>query len=233
MDKQIYHIIGMSPGNSYFSEARVKKLLYKAVEKFGRVAVLIPDIPAIFTYTALGYPENRARRDKAIPKGNALKNRVLNAMSELGYSSEQVKIIDWEKDVEHNPEYVKHYRSLADLYDNNKQFHSAAFEATKTVLINGKKDLKNIEKAVSIGVKYLLSEFAFMEFAPTFLKAPKVTSIYHNQWPVWENYISGKFDCKVKHHLEFLLFHLEDADEETRPVYKRAARPVPHPGRAA
>jgi len=70
-----YYIIGMSPGNSYFKDEEVHYLLKTVVERFGRVAIFIADIPAISTYVAFGYPENRARRDKAIPQGNALKNR--------------------------------------------------------------------------------------------------------------------------------------------------------------
>jgi cyclo(L-tyrosyl-L-tyrosyl) synthase len=73
---KVYPIIGMSPGNSYFKDDEIKYLLKTAVDRYGRVAVMIADIPAISTYIALGYPENRARRDKALPQGNLLKNRT-------------------------------------------------------------------------------------------------------------------------------------------------------------
>src|SRR3989338_3558291 len=103
--KETYPIIGMSPGNSYFKDEEVKYLLQVIVERFGHVAVLIADVPAISTYMAFGYPENRARRDKAIPQGNALKNRVRKVMKELRYSEQVVKIFDWQEEVENNPLY--------------------------------------------------------------------------------------------------------------------------------
>src|SRR5581483_6394076 len=116
MNAREYHIIGMSPGNSYFKDEEILYLLKTTVDRFGKVAVLIADIPAISTYIALGYPENRARRDKAIPKGNALKNRVRKAMSELGYSDQVVRVINWEKEIEGATEYQKQYEKILNLY---------------------------------------------------------------------------------------------------------------------
>ena len=100
----------MSPGNSYFKDEKINYLLKTIVEKFGKTVVLIADIPAISTYVALGYPENRARRDKAIPKGNALKNLVLKNMQKLRYSDNVVKIIDWQNEVENNSKYQEKYK---------------------------------------------------------------------------------------------------------------------------
>lgn len=80
-----YPVIGMSPGNSYFKDEVVKDLLKEVVEKYGKAAILIADIPAVSTYIALGYPKNRAWRDKALPQGNNLRNKVQRAMIELGY----------------------------------------------------------------------------------------------------------------------------------------------------
>jgi cyclo(L-tyrosyl-L-tyrosyl) synthase len=196
-----YPIIGMSPGNSYFKDEVVKELLKKVIEKYGKTAVLIADIPAISTYIALGYPENRARRDKALPQGNNLRNKVQRAMGELGYSPQQVKVIDWEKDIEGNPSYQEKYRKVLELYHKNKGFQESANEATKGVLEYSEKNIPDIVDSIKIAVHYLLSEFAFMEFAPEFLKADKVTYIYHKKWPVYESYIAGEFDNQPKEYL--------------------------------
>jgi predicted NAD/FAD-binding protein len=58
-------------------------LLKKVVDVYGRAAILIADVPAVSTYVALGYPQNRAWRDKALPQGNNLRNRVLRAMKDF------------------------------------------------------------------------------------------------------------------------------------------------------
>jgi tRNA-dependent cyclodipeptide synthase len=213
----VYPIIGMSPGNSYFKDEEVSYLLKTVVEQFGRTAILIADIPAISTYIAFGYPENRARRDKAIPKGNALKNRVLKAMSELGYSHDIVKIFDWEKEIEDNEAYKVKYNQVLALYNDNKEFHKIANSTTRGVLEGSKREIKDIQKATGIAVHYLLSELAFLEFVPVYLKVEKVVYVYHKNWEVYENYITGKYDSIAKSHLDFLL--IENPYETYNPIW--------------
>ena len=200
--KKIYPIIGMSPGNSYFKDVIVKELLAKVISKYGRTAVLVADIPAISTYVALGYQKNRARRDKALPQGNSLRNKVRKSMDELGYSDQQVKIIDWESESENNQTYRDKYAQVLALYESNEAFRGAAQEATKKVLDYSDKHVSDIDSAIKIAVHYLLSEFAFMEFAPEFLAAEKVIYVYHKTWPVYEAYRTGEFDGKSRDYLE-------------------------------
>ena len=217
IDKDIYYVIGMSPGNSYFKEDEIKYLLKTTVERYGRVLVMIADIPAISTYIALGYPQNRARRDKALPQGNLLKNRTERAILDLGYKSNQVRIVDWEKEVENNKEYKKSYSYINSIYESNISFEQDADETTKGVIIGSKKEIPGIAIATKIAVHYLLSEFAFMDFLPNFLGVKKVVYIYHKNWPIYENYIAGKYDNKPKPHEDFLL--LENPWETYNPIW--------------
>lgn len=212
-----YHIIGMSPGNSYFKDEEVIYLLKTVVERFGRVAILIADIPAISTYVAFGYSENRARRDKAIPRGNALRNRVIKAMSRLGYSEDAVKILDWRREIGNKKSYKEKYARICSLYGNNRDFHEIASSTTRRVLEGSKRGIKDIEKAVGIAVHYLLSELAFLEFAPAYLGVEKAVYVYHKNWEVYEDYIAGKYDNAVKPHLDFLL--IENPYETFNPIW--------------
>lgn len=214
---KVYPIIGMSPGNSYFKDDEIKYLLKTAIDRYGRVAVMIADIPAISTYIALGYPENRARRDKALPQGNLLKNRTERAVIQLGYTSDQVKIIDWEKEVEQNEEYKKSYTTIRNLYDSNPVFQHDADETTKGVVTGSKREISDVLKATKIAVHYLLSEFAFLDFASKFLNTKKVVYLYHRNWTVYENYIAGKYDGKSKDYVDFLL--IENPWETYRNVW--------------
>jgi tRNA-dependent cyclodipeptide synthase len=199
------YLIGMSPGNSYFKDEEVKYLLQKTVEKYGKVAIMIADVPAISTYIAYGYPENRARRDKAIPQGNLLKNRVVRAMSQLGYGEDKVKIIDWEGEVEHNEEYKSAYNKVRALYESNTSFQNDADSTTKQVLDGSGRVFEDVNKSVKIAVHYLLSEIAFLEWAPKFFNTHKAVYVYHKNWPVYENYIAGKYDGDLKEYMDFLL----------------------------
>lgn len=196
-------VVGMSPGNSYFKEEVVNSLLEKVITKFGEAIILIADIPSISTYVALGYPQNIARREKALPQGNNLRNKVLRAKSTLNYTDKQVRIIDWENEVESNPIYKEKYEKVLELYNSNNDFRTSANEATKEVLEYSKKDIANLEDAIKTAVHYLLSEIAFMEFMPSYLGVDKATYIYHRDWPVYESYIAGEFDADPKAYLGF------------------------------
>jgi len=193
----------MSPGNSYFKDEVVKELLKKVIDNFGVTAILIADVPAISTYIALGYPENRAWRDKALPQGNNLRNRVQRAMNELGYSIEQVKVVDWKNEIEDNPEYKKKYEKVLNLYQTNLNFQRAVDDTTQEVLEYSDRPVADINSAIKIAVHYVLSELAFMEFAPQFLGIKKAVYIYHRSWPIYESYIDGTFDDEAKDYLGF------------------------------
>jgi len=216
-NKDTFYIIGMSPGNSYFKDEEISFLIDNIVRRFGRVAILIADIPAISTYMAFGYAENRARRDKAIPQGNLLKNKVKRAAVQLGYSDSQVKIIDWEEEVENNKGYRDSYNKFKKFYDSNRDFMKVADQTTLGVLKFSNRDIHDFNKATKIAVHYLLSEIAFLEWASDFLKVNKSVYVYHKNWPVYEDYIAGKFDKKIKKHMGFLL--LENPWETYNPIW--------------
>jgi cyclo(L-tyrosyl-L-tyrosyl) synthase len=200
-------VIGMSPGNSYFTDENIKSLIEIVIGKFNKAIVFIPDIPSIATYVALGYPENIARREKSLPKGNNLKNKSLRAIKALN-CEDKVRIINWVLDVQNNPAYKQFYNNVTLLYQSNELFHKDCNKATAGVLESAQKKIESLDHAVNVGVTYLLHELAFMEFAPKFLNSNMVVSIYHKPWPVYQSYISGKYDGLVRQNLGFEIVDL-------------------------
>lgn len=197
-------IIGMSPGNSYFKDFEVRFLLKESIDRFGHCAVMVADVPAIATYMALGYAKNRAR-NKAIPKGNNLKNRTRRLASGLGYDEKQVRIIDWAEEIEHNAQYQTHYQRVLTKYHSNYSFAESVRQTCSEVLNNSEKKLADAASALESAAHYLLSELAFMEFSPEFFDCKRVCYLYHRNWPVYEDYISGRHDGVAKPYLDFLL----------------------------
>lgn len=205
MDTKPYPIIGMSPGNSYFKDVEIRYLLKETVERYGRCCVFVADVPAIATYIAYGYPENKART-KAIPKGNNLKNRTRKLMTDLGFDDTQVRILDWESEIADDKAYRQIYElRVKHLYDSSAEFSRAVDDTTRTVLEASGRPISDLHTATKIAIHYLLSEIAFLEFSPQFLDCTQVTYVYHRNWPVYEDYICGKFDGQVRPHLDFLL----------------------------
>jgi len=194
----------MSPGNSYFKDDAVKFLLSETVKTYGRTVVFVADIPAISTYEALGYDYKKAR-NKAVLKGNNLKNRTRNMMKELRFDDDVVRIIDWDADVASSAEYRKSEDAINLMYKDVPSFREAVQDATHGVLQNTKSDAIVTPELFEKGTHYLLSELAFLEFAPSFLGVEGITYVYHRPWPVYERFIAGEFDGKKREQLGFLL----------------------------
>lgn len=202
--EKVCPIIGMSPGNSYFKDDAVRFLLSETTKTYGRVVVFVADVPAISTYEALGYDHKKAR-NKAILKGNNLKNRTRNIMNELGMEGDKVGIIDWDTDVALSKDYKKSQEAIDLLYRDSASFREAVQDATRGVLKNSKSDAVITPESLEKGTHYLLSELAFLEFAPSFLDVERIAYVYHRPWPVYEQFITGAFDGKKRDQLRFLL----------------------------
>lgn len=201
-------IIGMSPGNGYFKQEVVNKLISFGLQKTSTIGIFIPDVPAISTYISLGYPKNIARVKKAIPQGNNFRNRIQKTIQDQNLDKDKIIIFNWQKElIDEKSAYRKAFNYVSDLYKNNINFKNDINLATEAVLKSNpfkKKEITLVD--VEIGTHYILSEFAFMLFLPSYLPQYKQFIYgYHNPWPVWEKFISGKYDGNKKENLKFLL----------------------------
>jgi cyclo(L-tyrosyl-L-tyrosyl) synthase len=204
----MFAIIGMSPGNGYFKQEVINQILAKAINEYPFIGIFIPDVPAIATYKALGYDDTRARKDKAIPQGNALRNKVQRVIETENLDISKIKIFDWvgEK-IEDNPLYREKFDYIMNLYNENPAFKTIVDDTTKSVLVdNAFRKIDITQNQIEIGTHYLLSEFAFMLFVGEYTNEEDVGYVYHNPWPVFENFIAGMYDGIKKEHIHFILF---------------------------
>ncbi|MCE9585371.1 tRNA-dependent cyclodipeptide synthase [Candidatus Nomurabacteria bacterium] len=207
MNVEDFLVIGMSPGNGYFKQEVIDRILKKYSDEYLNLGIFIPDVPAISTYLALGYSENIARGKKAIPQGNNFKNRVKRSIKNQNLNESHILVFDWQKEnIENNNDYKKEYNYVKNLYFTNKDFEKDINQATKNVLIENPFKKKSIELSdIQIGTHYILSEFAFMKFLPKYLKQyNKFIYGYHKEWDVFEKFINGFYDDNKKDNLVFL-----------------------------
>lgn len=202
-------IIGMSPWNSYFKEREVAFLLRETMRRYGQAVIMVADVPAIKTYLAMWYQLPKAR-SKAKLKWNNLKNRVKRVISELWFDAEQVVIVDRSSEVESNDIYQEKLSFVNDMYNNNQAFATSVFETSQDVLEASWKPYDDV--STELATHYLLSEIAFLEYAPAFLNTEKVAYVYHKNRRIYEDYIAWIFDETPKPHLDFVLL---EATHET------------------
>lgn len=192
----------MSPGNSYFKDKEVAFLLKEVIRKFDKAVVMVADIPAISTYLAMWYNPSKAR-SKAVLSGNGLKNRTKKVIESMWLDSSKVYIIDWNTDIKDNTYYLHNFAQIESLYKSNIAFADAVNETSTAVLHNA--HIKCDEKNIKDATHYLLSEFAFLEFAPNYFWVDTVGYFYHKNRFVFEDYIAWLFDGNIRSHLQFVL----------------------------
>ena len=202
-DTEILPVIGMSPGNPYFTEEIITDLVHKVYTKYHNGLVFIPDIPAISTYHALDYEKSKARGKKSIPQGNGLTNKLERVLNHHNFSDDQLYNVKWNKDVQSTALYKESYVTIKGLFNSNLEFKSAIQQETAKVLLSKNKMLTHFEWSILIGAEYILSEFAFLEICPQLFGCEEARYIYHRPWEVYKNYIQGVFDGKPRPYLSF------------------------------
>ena len=192
----------MSPGNSYFKDREVAFLLKETLKKYWRAVIMVADIPAISTYLAMWYNPSKARQ-KAVLKANSLKNRTKKVLDLMWLDSSKVTIVNRDQDIKENAVYLLAYESILQLYQNNNAFKVSVDTTSANVLQNAGQDIT--QENIAQATHYLLSEIAFLEFAPDYFGVNKIWYVYHKNRFVFEDYVAWLFDGKIRSYLEFIL----------------------------
>ena len=178
-------ILGMSPWNSYFKADTISSLIEEVQERFEWFRIMIPDHPAEYTYRAKWELKYKA---KARLKWNAIKNKV-DAL--LGDNPKNT--LNWKEEINTHPAYFREIKWVIKLYRSNEAFKLAMESATREVLQGWGVDKEISEQQIKIGVKFLISELAFLSAAKEIIGGD-VTYIYHRPWPIFTDFIAWKFD---------------------------------------
>ena len=150
---------GISPFNSYYSEARIKTLAEWGMKYFSSMHFFVPDIPSAYTFEALGYTAEKSAW-KARRQCQYLFNKISKSLDALGFNAAQINemIVGWNR-LNENEVYLKLHQEAILLYETDPYFKSACNEASLWVL--EKKIPMGVEineQILNSGVKYLLSE---------------------------------------------------------------------------
>ena len=194
-------IIGMSVGNSYFTEQVLNNLLPLSNQLFSSVRIFVTDVPARHTFEALGY-DSRQAESKARLRGNAIRNKCLRASA-----SEQITcdFVDWKSDVEANNCYIEARTRIDALYRNSAGFGEAVQKAALEVIANSSKTNIDPKTKIDIAAQYLIEELAYLDVAPEIHGIAKYAYIYHRPWPIFEHFVAGDFDGRTRDKLGIVL----------------------------
>lgn len=178
-------VIGISPGNSYFSAQRVIELAQWGLRNFSQVDLIYTDLHVAEMYEALGYAPDEARR-KAVKNLRGVRAKVNNAAAETDPTGARLRSRPMSALTE-----IPAYRTLHDhlytLLDSDPEFR-----ATCNALVDGFLSSKVLGgKAATtrqrdVCLKYVCAEAPLFLDTPAILGVPSSLNCYHQLLPMAE-----------------------------------------------
>jgi cyclo(L-tyrosyl-L-tyrosyl) synthase len=179
-------VIGVSPGNSYFSQQRLLDLARWGAENFRRVDLVYTDLYVAEMYEALGYGEDDARR-KAVKNLRGVRAKVRAAVGETDDGSGRIRSHAM-SEFQAVPAYRRLHDELWRRLDTDPEFRAVidelvgAFLASK-VLADGR---AATARQREVCLRYICAEAPLFLDTPAVLDVPSSLNCYHQLLPLAE-----------------------------------------------
>ncbi|MEW2632469.1 tRNA-dependent cyclodipeptide synthase [Streptomyces sp. NPDC048389] len=182
-DEGEHAVIGISPGNSYFSAQRVTDLAHWGARHFRQVDLVYTDLHVADMYVALGYPPDDARR-KAVKNLRGVRAKVTNAARDADPAGSRVHARPM-SDLTTGTAYRELHAHLSELLAHDHDFRTTCDALVDTflsskVLGGGTSTAHQRE----VCLRYIAAE------APLFLDTPAILGVssslncYHQALPL-------------------------------------------------
>ncbi|WP_406206577.1 tRNA-dependent cyclodipeptide synthase [Kitasatospora sp. NBC_01560] len=175
-------LIGVSPGNSYFSHRRIAELIGWGREFFERIDIVHADLHVEAQYEAFGYTAEHARR-RATKEVKATARRIDRGAEEAG-RPDGVRMHAL-SDFAGHPVYRRLHRQALDALRTDPVFREAA-EGMARGFLAARMDegLTPNEPQLAAGLQYIAAELPFFLDTPALLGVASSVSCYHLQLPL-------------------------------------------------
>ncbi|MFI6443956.1 tRNA-dependent cyclodipeptide synthase [Kitasatospora sp. NPDC050543] len=174
-------LIGVSPGNSYFSHGRIGELVRWGREFFVSVDIVYADLHVEVQYAAYGYPEEQALR-RAAKEVKATARRIRRGVEESGRDGVRIHPLS---SFQGDPVYRRLHRGVLEALDTDPVLREAA-EGMARSFLSARLDegLPPSEEQLAAGLRYIAAELPFFLDTPALLGVPSSVSCYHVQLPL-------------------------------------------------
>lgn len=175
-------LIGVSPGNSYFSHRRITELLWWGRQFFERTDIVYADLHVSAQFESFGYtPEHAARR--ALKEIKATARRIERGVEEAG-PRDDVRVHALSS-FAGDPAYQRLHGQIVDALHADRDFRDAA-EGMARGFLAARLDegLAPSEPQIAAGIRYIAAELPFFLDTPALLGVPSSVTCYHLQLPL-------------------------------------------------
>ncbi|KJK60119.1 hypothetical protein UK12_00925 [Saccharothrix sp. ST-888] len=180
-DRGDHLLIGVSPGNSYFSHRRITELLLWSRQSFDAVDIVYADLHVDAQFTVCGYPAEHALR-RADKEVKATRRRVRRGVEESGRSGVGIHALS---EFGTAPAYLRLRRAVQDALETDQLLRDAAESMARSFLaarLPG--DGAPSSAQLAAGVAYITAELPFFLDTPSLLGVPSSVSCYHAELPL-------------------------------------------------
>jgi len=205
-----FAFIGISLGNSYFSEERLELILKSFSMNFKRVVILLVDKLSMHNYRAIGYDEQKIKKKVKANSHRAI-NRISRAIEKTKSVSkkENIEFYQW-SDVEAFDAYHDALEKITQLYETYDQFKDTITEITKEVIEKYLHEQFN-ETFLNESKWYFLKELAFGSCINDFFHEENVLNCYYQDFKFYREFFENDYieqDSSKKQ--EFLIYHCSE-----------------------
>ncbi len=174
-------LIGVSPGNSYFSSQRIAELVDWAGEHFTAVDLVYADLHVDTQFQAFGHPPEHALR-RAAKEIKATARRIHRGVQESGRDGVRVRALS---EFHADPEYRRLHRSVEEALLLDPVFRAAAEGMAHSFLAARLPEGSAPAPAqLAAGLRYISAELPFFLDTPALLGVASSVTCYHVELPL-------------------------------------------------
>jgi cyclo(L-tyrosyl-L-tyrosyl) synthase len=181
-------LIGVSPGNGYFSEERLARLLRWADGIFARVDPIVPDSAIVHTLAALGAtPEQAQFRAQRATRRQC--RRIERAWQASGVPAERHHVRTL-SEFARNPRYVELFARCEEAISHDPEVREVFRGSAESALTSQLKLTSDADTTaptstqVEEAMRYLVAEVPLLTDTPGVLGVPSSVHVYHRMLPV-------------------------------------------------
>lgn len=175
-------VIGVSPGNSYFSARRVLDLARWGMALFDRVDFVYTDLHIAEMYEASGYTAEDARR-KAVKNLRGVRAKVRGAVEAVDPGGTRVRAHAM-SDFRANPAYRDLHEHLTARLGTDDEFRTTCEQLVGSFLSGKAEDATEAQREVCMA--YVCAEAPLFLDTPAVLGVPSSLNCYHQLLPMAE-----------------------------------------------
>ncbi|QNA71253.1 tRNA-dependent cyclodipeptide synthase [Streptomyces sp. So13.3] len=207
-------VIGVSPGNSYFSAQRITDLARWGIDNFRQVDFVYTDLHVAEMYEASGYTPDDARR-KAVKNLRGVRAKVTNAVEAASYGGRlRAHAMSDFLDI---PAYRRIHDRLWALLDTDPEFRRTCDTLVDSFLTSKVLDGKaSTERQREVCLKYVCAEAPLFLDTPAILEVPSSLNCYHQLLPMAELLYSRGFGLRASRNQGHAIVTPAQGDPDVR-----------------